>query len=238
MFTAPFYAPAMYNSKLNKFNFFLLSLALFVIGFTYNSYSQQQKSYYWNTIQNFRKQDSLQSLPQNAILFIGSSSFTNWHNAQQMFPDYIIVNRGFGGSQLLDIKQYFEQTVYPKKLRQIVMYAGDNDIASGASSAEVFNRFKQVYDLIRKDQPKLPIAYLSIKGCPGRARSIPVVKETNALIREFLAGQKNAVYVDVFSATMDSEGQPLKNIYVEDGVHMNQRGYDIWAKVLKPYLKK
>lgn len=226
------------NNKLNEALFYVLFVVLFIGGLASNACAQEQRSYYWNTIRNFRKQDSLQALPQNAILFVGSSSFTNWHNVQQMYPGYTIVNRGFGGSQLLDVKQYFEQTIYPKKLKQIVLYAGDNDIAAGASAEEVFNRFKQVYELIRKDQPQLPVAYLSIKGCPGRARSIPVVKQTNALIEEFLAGQKNAVYVDVFSATMDSEGQPFKDIYVEDGVHMNQQGYDIWAKVLKPYLKK
>ncbi len=223
---------------INKAVLFLASVLL-LLGFTsQDSVAQEQRSYYWNTIQNFRKQDSLQAPPQNAILFVGSSSFTNWHNVQQMFPDRVIINRGFGGSQLLDAKQYFEQIKYPKKLKQIVLYSGDNDIASGASAQEVFGRFKQVYELIRKDQPKLPIAYLSIKGCPGRARSIPVVKETNALIKDFLATQKNAAYVDVFSATMDSEGQPIKEIYVEDGVHMNQKGYDIWASVLKPYLVK
>ncbi|WP_295771603.1 GDSL-type esterase/lipase family protein [uncultured Mucilaginibacter sp.] len=226
------------NIKSNTPALFVALLVLIIGGFASNTQAQDQKSYYWNTIRNFRKQDSLQALPQNAILFVGSSSFTNWHNVQQMFPDYIIVNRGFGGSQLPDVKQYFEQTVYPKKLKQIVLYAGDNDIAAGAKPEEVFDRFKQVYSLIRKDQPTLPIAYLSIKGCPGRARSIRTVQETNALIKAFLVKEKNAAYVDVYTATMDSEGQPLKQIYVEDGVHMNQQGYDIWARVLKPYLKK
>lgn len=224
--------------KLNTLFVFAALLALLISGYVSNTQAQDQKSYYWSNIRNFRKQDSLQALPQNAILFVGSSSFTNWHNVQQMFPDYTIVNRGFGGSQLPDVKLYFEQTVYPKKLKQIVLYAGDNDIAAGARPEEVFERFKQVYELIRKDQPQLPIAYLSIKGCPGRARSIPLVQQTNALIKEFLAKQKNTAYVDVYTATMDSDGQPLKHIYVEDGVHMNQQGYDIWARVLKPYLKK
>ncbi|WP_207423581.1 GDSL-type esterase/lipase family protein [Desertivirga brevis] len=211
---------------------------LFSMGIVSTAQAQETRSHYWSTIQKFKEQDRLQTPPKKAILFVGSSSFTNWHFAQEMFPDHKILNRGFGGSQLPDVKQYFEQVNYPPKLKQIVVYAGDNDIASGQSAQEVLNRFKDVYYLIRKDLPKVEISYLSIKGCPGRARSIPVVKEANQLIKSFLAGQKNTSFIDIYHATMIAEDKPMDDIYVEDGVHMNRKGYEIWAATLKPYLKK
>ncbi|WP_207532749.1 GDSL-type esterase/lipase family protein [Desertivirga arenae] len=221
---------------------FSLSLAItFLIwlsSFTLPAQAQENKSYYWNTIQDFKKQDSINPLPKRSILMVGSSSFTNWHNVQQMFPGYMIVNRGFGGSQLLDVKQYFEVVKYPKKLKQIVIYAGDNDIAAGATAELVLERVKSLINLIRKDEPKVQITYLSIKGCPGRAASIPIVRQANDLIKKFISEQKKLDYADIFSATMDPAGNPIPGIYVEDGVHLNEKGYAIWAEVLKPHLKK
>ena len=61
---------------------------------------------FWNDIQNFKRQDSTSLPPKNAILFIGSSSFTKWTDVQNYFPDYAIINRGFGGSTLLDQIRY------------------------------------------------------------------------------------------------------------------------------------
>src|SRR5690242_21061336 len=63
---------------------------------------------FWDDIQAFKKQDSLQMPQQHAILFIGSSSFTKWTDVQNYFPNYTIINRGFGGSSLPDIIRYAE----------------------------------------------------------------------------------------------------------------------------------
>ncbi|WP_256011095.1 GDSL-type esterase/lipase family protein [Desertivirga xinjiangensis] len=215
-----------------------LLAAIFALFLSFDAKSQDEKPYYWNTIQSFKRQDSLHAPVKNAILFIGSSSFTNWNFVQDMFPDYTILNRGFGGSQLPDIELYFEQVKYPPQVKQIVIYAGDNDIASGVNAEGVLERFQELYKLIRKDLPKVNVAYLSIKGCPGRSRSIPVVKEANELIKSFLSEQENAVFVDIYHPTMITGDEPMTDIYVEDGVHMNRKGYEIWASILKPYLKK
>src|SRR5262245_50060214 len=79
---------------------------------------------FWNDIQNFKKQDSVSFPPKNAILFIGSSSFTNWKDVQNYFPGYTIINRGFGGSTLLDQIRYFNDIVFLYEPKQIVIYCG------------------------------------------------------------------------------------------------------------------
>ncbi|MFT2008320.1 GDSL-type esterase/lipase family protein [Pontibacter sp. 13R65] len=193
---------------------------------------------YWDTVQRFKREDADRTPPENAILFIGSSSFTNWHNAQQMFPEYTIVNRGFGGSQLPDINLYLREVGYPPKVKQIIIYSGDNDIASGKEPEEVLQRFISVFSQIRKDKPKLPVAFISIKVCPGRIHSRAKVEEANRLVKDFLAEQKRTEFVDIVTPTTNDSGTPLAGIYVEDGVHLNQKGYDIWAAALKPHLMK
>ncbi len=83
---------------------------------------------FFSDIHHFKKLDSTQLPPKNAILFVGSSSFTKWANVQDYFPLYPIINRGFGGSSLPDVIQYANDIIFPYQPKQIVIYCGENDI--------------------------------------------------------------------------------------------------------------
>jgi len=162
-----------------------------------------------------------------------------WKNLQESFPGYKVVNRGFGGSTLADLDRYIDQIVLPYKPKQVVIYSGENDIASDSVNAsEVFNRFQSVYTKIRSAFPSIPIEFVSIKPSPSRLKFLPIVKESNALIRKFISTQKNAHFIDVFTPMLDANGEPRKDIFLEDALHMNPKGYEIWRVAILPYLKK
>ena len=118
---------------------------------------------FWKDIQNFKKQDSIHFPPKNAILFIGSSSFTKWTDVQDYFPGYTIINRGFGGSTLLDQIRYANDIIFPYEPKQIVIYCGENDLASSdtVTAEMVVDRFKQLYKMIRKKTEKIITARLA-----------------------------------------------------------------------------
>ncbi len=73
--------------------------------------------------------------PKNGILFVGSSSFTNWKELETVFKNYNAINRGFGGSTLAQANYYIADLVYPYQPRQVVIYSGENDIATDSISA-------------------------------------------------------------------------------------------------------
>ena len=106
----------------------------------------------------------------DAVLFIGSSSFTMWYDVKDYFPDYTIINRGFGGSTLEDQIRYVGQIVYPYSPRQIVIYCGENDFAAvdTLSVETVTLRFVTLFDSIRHEMPHVPISYISMKPSPLR----------------------------------------------------------------------
>ena len=123
-----------------------------------------------NDINRFIEQDKLNPPPQNAILFIGSSSFTMWNDVHEQFPEQIIINRGFGGSTLEDLIRYVEYVVYPYNPRQIVIYCGENDFASSdtITAQTVKQRFAQLYGLIVEKHPEVYISFVSMKPSPSR----------------------------------------------------------------------
>ena len=124
---------------------------LFFLVFTFDIVAQQCPAF-WNDILSFRKKDSIQFPPKNAILFIGSSSFTNWTDVQDYFPGYTIINRGFGGSSLKDVIRYVYDILIPYQPKQVVIYCGENDLASAENppATDVVLRFKTLYGIVRQ----------------------------------------------------------------------------------------
>jgi lysophospholipase L1-like esterase len=224
---------------------YFLYLFLFVLSACGTNSKQENKPAtelppFWNDIQNFKKQDSATFPPKNAILFIGSSSFTMWQDVQDYFPGYPIINRGFGGSTLSDQIRYEKEIIFPYQPKQIVIYCGENDLASSdtVTAQMSFERFKELFQNIRKEFTDLPVAYISMKPSPSRRHLFAKMREGNQLIKDFLATQKNAVFIDVHKPMLNEASQPISEIFLEDSLHMNAKGYAIWKKEIEPHLIK
>ena len=114
----------------------------------------QQKAPFYDEIQAFKKLDSLKMPNKNGILFVGSSSLRKWADLEKVYKNYGAINRGFGGSTLANAIYYADDVIFPYEARQIVIYSGENDIAEGASPEVTFDRFKILFELIRKKKPK------------------------------------------------------------------------------------
>jgi lysophospholipase L1-like esterase len=216
--------------KILKLTFLFLFIVLTV--------KAQENAAFYNEILNFKKQDSLKFPPKNAILFIGSSTFTKWKDAQVHFPEHVIVNRGFGGSTLLNVIHYIDDVVYPYQPKQVVIYCGENDFMNAGTTPQmVVDRTKKLIYLIRQKYPKTFIAYISIKPSPSRAKYIPQMKEANALIKTLISQTKRASYINTAEAMYHPDGTIMTDIFLKDNLHMNEKGYAIWRGIMEPYLK-
>ena len=202
--------------------------------------AQNQKRPFWDDIQAFKKQDSVHHPIHHSILFIGSSSFTKWTDVQDYFPGYAIINRGFGGSTLLDQIRYVSNIVFPYSPKQIVIYCGENDLAASpnVTGEMVFKRFVTLFNLIRKKLPNVPLLFISLKPSPSRWNLRNKMTDANTRIKTFLSTKKKTAFVDVYHKMLGADGLPLKEIYLEDSLHMNAKGYAIWQKELQPHLSK
>lgn len=205
-----------------------------------NSAFSQQKFPFHAQIEAFLKQDSLEFPPKNAILLVGSSSFTNWKDVQEYFPEHKIINRGFGGSSLPDVIRYAPNIIYPYKPAQILIYCGENDFPSGPNTTAdtIFNRFTRLHGMIRSALPKSEIIYISMKPSISRLKYLPEMRRANEMIRKFQKKHPKSGYIDVYSKMILEDGTPMPDIFLKDQLHMNKNGYLIWQKAIKPYLKK
>ena len=193
-----------------------------------------------NEIKAFRRSDSISAPPKNAILLIGSSSFTNWKDVAKYFPDQTIINRGFGGSSLPHMIMYAEDIIFKYNPKQILIYCGENDLTGGPTitADTIFERLKNLHQLIRSKYKKVPIAYISMKPSPSREKYLETMQKGNALIKLFMEHQKKSSFIDVYSSMLDANGRILTHIFLSDKLHMNAEGYKIWQGVIAPYLVK
>ncbi len=191
-------------------------------------------------IVNFKKKDAVSFPPANAILFVGSSSFRKWQDVATYFPNYTIINRGFGGSTLPDMIRYEQDIIFPYHPKQIVIYCGENDVASSdtISAQIVFDRFKKLYLDIRAVMPNVPVLFVSLKPSPSRWQMRDRMMGANKLIKKYLTKKSNAAFVSVWNDMLGADGKSIPNIFETDNLHMNAKGYAIWQKLIEPYLLK
>jgi lysophospholipase L1-like esterase len=187
-------------------------------------------------IQRFEAADHAHPAKPGGVVFIGSSSIRLWSTLVDDFPGIAVLNRGFGGSRIADSTRFASRIVSPYHPRLVVLYAGDNDIADGATAQQVLGDFAQFVDAVRKDLPKTPIAFVSIKPSPARANLIGTMRAANALIRDYARGHRNIRYVDVFDAMLDKDGRPREDLFGPDRLHMNRSGYALWTSIIAPVL--
>lgn len=192
---------------------------------------------FYNEINYFKKQDSIKFPPKNAVLLVGSSTFTNWKDAQKYFPKHVIVNRGFGGSSLPHVIDYANDIIFPYDPKQIVIYCGENDFTGNATAQMVADRVKQLFALIRSKYPKVHIAYISIKPSPSREKYLPQMIMANQMIAEMMSSMKRTKFINTYDAMFTADGKIMSDIFLKDNLHMNAKGYAIWAKIMEPYLK-
>ncbi|TCV96501.1 lysophospholipase L1-like esterase [Luteibacter rhizovicinus] len=189
-------------------------------------------------IRAFEMQDRAQPPVPGAVLFVGSSSIRMWTSLSADFPAFRVVNRGFGGSDLDDSTAFAARIVAPYRPGAIVIYAGDNDLMNGDSPEQVRDDFADFVARVRKDQPQVPIAFISIKPSVSRRALLDKILKSNELIREWASRQKDVSFLDIVPGMVDGQGEPRPELFIADGLHMNSKGYALWTATVEPWLEQ
>lgn len=203
------------------------------------SLKAQDKPPFWDDVQTIKQFDNIYNPPKNPVLFVGSSSIRLWDNLEKTFAKYDALNRGIGGAEVNHIIYYAEDIIFPYNPREIVMYIGENDlVVKGTTADSILTRTKRLFQVIRSKLPDIPIVYFSIKPSPSRATYLDMAREANELIKNYINTQKNITYVDIFNPMLNKVGKPRTELFIDDMLHMNKKGYKIWRRKIKRHLIK
>jgi lysophospholipase L1-like esterase len=191
-----------------------------------------------NDIKKFEAADKLTPVPQNGVVFIGSSSIVRWDVAKY-FPELgpKAINRGFGGTVAADATYYADRIVIPYKPAIVVYYSGDNDVESPISAEDIASEFVKFEQKVHKALPNTKIVFISIKPSLRRWAFQDKMNKANAMVKSHVGMGRNMTYVDVVASMLGADGKPKPELFVEDGLHMTPAGYVVWTAALKPHLR-
>lgn len=172
---------------------------------------------------------------ESPIVFAGSSSIRFW-DTEKHFPNENIINHGFGGSETSDLVCYVRELILKPKPSRIFIYEGDNDLNSGKTVDLVLADMKTLLRIIKRNMPETPVHIISPKPSIARwelrERYVSLNEQLMALCQE----REQVTYIDVWTPMLDDEGNLKEDLFIEDGLHMNEAGYEIWTDVVRPHL--
>ncbi len=186
-------------------------------------------------MEKFREQDRTTPPPKDPILFVGSSTIRMW-NLSKHFPDWPAINRGFGGSQMSDLLNHYDQLIPAYRPVAIVLYEGDNDIAAGKSPQRVLADYQRLVARIERDLPETPVYFLAIKPSIARWNLWPKMAEANRLIATWNDQHPRRFSIDLSQAMLGADGQPDRQLFVKDGLHLSEAGYHLWSEAVRKAL--
>jgi lysophospholipase L1-like esterase len=176
--------------------------------------------------------------PRGGVLFIGSSTIRGWKTLARDYPEHPVINRGFGGSQIVDSTHFAGRLIVPHAPRMVLIRAGGNDIHAGKSAPQVFREFQDFVAAVHAKLPETDIVFIGLSPAPARWNERDENKKLNALVEAYARTTPRVKYVDTYDMTITPDGEARHELFVDDKLHFNDAGYRLLADRVRPALPK
>jgi lysophospholipase L1-like esterase len=198
---------------------------------TARDYSRWEKE-----VAAYEEADRRSPPPKGGILFIGSSTIRLWKTLAEDYPEHKVINRGFGGTEIVDSTHFADRLIFPHQPRQIFLRAGGNDIHAGRTPRQVAADFAEFVRVVHERLPGTEILYIGVSPAPARWGESDKYRELNRLIREMALEMPRVGFVDAFDVSLTPEGRARPELFVKDRLHFAPEGYKLLAERVRPFL--
>ena len=193
----------------------------------------------WATaMAEFAKRNQTEQHPDDAILFIGSSSIRFWKDIGNDMQPYHAIQRGFGGCNWADIAVHADQIIKPHQFQAIVFFAA-NDIVGkkqDKTADEVSKLFQYVVKKVRAHHPSAPIFYIAVTPTSSRFAVWPQTRAANFAARDYCNKTENVYFIGTESIYLNADRKPRDELFLKDKLHQNRAGYILWTAAIKAHL--
>lgn len=203
---------------------------------SFSVFAQKPQNRFEKEILAYEKQDSIAMPAKGMKLFIGSSSFRLWKTFDADTKGMNALNRGFGGSTLKEALYYFDRMVATYQPSWVFMYEGDNDLTSGQSPEEITTAYEEFSARLAKQVPKAKLVFVSARPSLAREALKAKQQDLNQRITAIAAKKKGHFVIDMHSPFYNPDGTLMQDIFVSDRLHLNEKGYVIFAKQIQNFI--
>lgn len=186
-------------------------------------------------IQKLEARDSSEEDPADAILFIGSSSIRRWDDIAIDMAPYRTIQRGYGGSKYSNVAVFAERLIHPHHYRALAMFVG-NDVSGKPEDhtpEQVERLVRYIVGVSHQHQPDTPVLLIEVTPSGKRFEAWPQIREVNVRLREIALTTANTYFVATAGDFLDPHGHPRSELFLEDQLHLNSDGYDLWSTLIR-----
>ncbi len=186
----------------------------------------------------FEAVDRTNPPPTKALMFAGSSTIRLWTTLARDFPDQPVINRGFGGSEIVDSTHFADRIIFPFAPRAIYFRAGGNDLANGRAPEQVGEDFKEFVATVQAKLPATDIFFISWNPTLARGQNRDKEATLNRLVAAYARKTPHVKYIDASAFVLGADGKPRPELFRDDQLHFSAAGYKLLAEQVRPYLPK
>jgi len=191
-------------------------------------------------IAELESKTEIQKPSEKAVLFVGSSSIRFWSSLEEDMAPMPVIQHGFGGAKIYDVVYFAEPLITRWKPEKVVIFAGANDINGNdqhhLAPGHIAGQLRILFDIIFSAKADTKVFYIAITPTLYSWDKWESVQEANRLASQVCDDYDNAFFIETADLFLTADGKPNKNLFVFDGLHMNQAGYALWTGRIKPYL--
>ncbi len=202
------------------------------------------QKYYQDKCQSYGVQNA--NLSKGQIVFIGDS-ITDLFPLDDYFADLNLAtyNRGIGGDSTKGVLDRLQVSLFDIQPSKVVLLIGINDINGGVASSKIIKNYRKILSEIKEKLPTAKVYCVSILPMNSDVETYSTTKvekstekilEINPQIKAMTDAEPNMTYIDLYSSVQDGNDR-LITAYSDDGIHLNNAGFAVWASVIKPYLQ-
>jgi lysophospholipase L1-like esterase len=166
------------------------------------------------------------------IIFMGDSliEYFDW---QQRFPEHQVLNLGLSGETVQGLSGRVRRIIGAATAPDVLfIMSGINNLAM--DDFKILEEYERLLKSLKTAFPSATIVVQSI---------LPVtmwtdknkIEDINRELTEIAKALK-ITFLDVYSLFVDTAGSPHVEYLLEDGVHLSEKGYEVWSKKVEDFL--
>lgn len=219
--------------------YFVLILSIFSCA-PLKKYSPENRAWALPEIENFEALDATEKYSDDAILFIGSSSIRLWKTLEADMQPYPVIQRGYGGAHFRDLVFFTDRILADHKLSMVVCFVA-NDISGSPQDGtpkEVLRLLKLFVKQVREKHLNIPILQIAITPTKSRWKYWDEINQVNALMQAYCNKTDNLYFINTVPTFLTANSEPKPEWFVQDQLHLNAKGYEVWNKLIKSEIKR
>ena len=186
-------------------------------------------------IDEFDKLNQSEEHSDEAILFVGSSSIRRWTDLATDLTPLQTIRRGYGGAKFTDMAVFINRIIEPHHYRALVMFIGNGVVGKSDDHTpdQIETLARYIVSRSHRHKPGVPVFLIEITPCEKRFAVWPKIRAVNARLREIALSTPDTYFIPTASHYLTSEGTPRAELFVDDKLHLNDDGYDLWSTLIR-----